>query len=125
MLEGLDCFRDHLVVTERDLGLPRLRIMRRDGTSIHVPFTEAVCEAYLGPNAEFDTTLLRYHYQSLVTPMSVFEYDTGTGTSTLLKRTEVLGGYDPVALRERALLGHRRRRGAGPGVAGVAEGPAP
>ncbi len=95
MIEGLDCFRDRLVVTERDLGLPRIRILDRSGASTHVPFTEAVCEAYLGPNAEFDTTLVRYHYQSLVTPTSVFDYDTATGESTLLKRTEVLGGYDP------------------------------
>ena len=95
MIEGLDCFRTHVVVTERDLGLPRLRIIAADGTSTHVPFAESVCEAYLGPNAEFDTALLRYHYQSLVTPTSVIEYDIQGGTSALLKRTEVLGGYDP------------------------------
>ena len=95
MIEALDCFRGHVVVTERDLGLPRIRIIGADGTSIHVPFAEAVCEAYLGPNAEFETRLLRYHYQSLVTPTSVIEYDVHAGTSTLLKRTEVLGGYDP------------------------------
>jgi oligopeptidase B len=95
MIEALDCFRSHVVVTERDLGLPKIRIIAGDGTSAHVPFAEAVCEAYLGPNAEFETSLLRYHYQSLVTPTSVIEYDTRTGDSKLLKRTEVLGGYDP------------------------------
>jgi len=95
MIEGVDCFRDRIVVTERDLGLPRLRLIDRAGASTHVPFPEAVCEAYLGPNREFETPLLRYHYQSLVTPMSVFDYDTTTGASALLKQTEVLGGYDP------------------------------
>ena len=95
MIEAFDTFRGHIVVTERDLGLPRLRIIGADGSSIHVPFAEAVCEAYLGPNAEFETSTLRYHYQSLVTPNSVIEYDVHAGTSTLLKRTEVLGGYDP------------------------------
>ena len=79
---------------------------------MHVPFTEKVCEAYLGPNAEFDTTLLRYHYQSLVTPMSVFEYDTRTGTSTLLKRTEVLGGYDPSLYASERVSGLPRAMGS-------------
>jgi oligopeptidase B len=45
-------------------------------------------------NREFKTTKLRYAYQSLVTPPSIFDYDVETETSTLLKRTEV-PGYDP------------------------------
>ncbi len=95
MVESADAFAGHIVLVERDEGLPRLRVMGRDGTDRYVPFPEAVCEAYLGPNAEFDAPALRYHYQSLVTPLSVFDYDFATGQSTLLKQTEVLGGYDP------------------------------
>ena len=30
-----------------------------------------------------------------VTPGSVYDYDLGTGESTLLKRREVRGGFDP------------------------------
>jgi oligopeptidase B len=37
---------------------------------------------------------LRYSYQSLVTPASVYEYDVATGVSTLLKQQEVPGGFD-------------------------------
>jgi oligopeptidase B len=46
-------------------------------------------------NPEYDTTLFRYNYQSLVTPSSVFDYDMSTHDTTLLKQQEVLGGYDP------------------------------
>ena len=35
------------------------------------------------------TTALRYRYQSLITPSSVFDYDMEKGSSTLMKRTEV------------------------------------
>src|SRR5205085_1719165 len=45
-------------------------------------------------NMEFDTDTVRYNYQSLVTPLSVFDYDMNTGRSTLKKQTEVLGGFD-------------------------------
>ncbi len=39
--------------------------------------------------------MFRYNYQSFVTPSSVYDYDMDSGKSTLLKQTEVLGGYDP------------------------------
>ena len=45
--------------------------------------------------AEFDTVRFRFRYQSMITPASVYDYDLTTHERTLLKRTEVLGGYDP------------------------------
>ena len=38
--------------------------------------------------------MLRYGYQSLVTPSSVFDYDMNTRQATLKKQTEVPGGFD-------------------------------
>ena len=49
----------------------------------------------LGSNPEFGTQLLRFTYSSLVTPDSVYDYEVRTRERTLLKRDEVLGGYDP------------------------------
>jgi oligopeptidase B len=48
-----------------------------------------------GGTPDYESTTYRYSYQSFLTPPSVFDYDTITATSTLLKRQEVLGGYDP------------------------------
>jgi oligopeptidase B len=45
-------------------------------------------------NREFNTNVVRYRYQSLVTPSSVFDYDMEKQQSTLLKETEVPGGFD-------------------------------
>ncbi|MBI2161173.1 MAG: S9 family peptidase, partial [Candidatus Rokubacteria bacterium] len=50
-------------------------------------------------NAEFVAPRYRFRYQSLITPPSVFDYDVTTRERTLLKRTEVLGGYDPARYR--------------------------
>jgi oligopeptidase B len=98
MLEGLDCFANHLVVTEREDGLVRLRILDLgSGTSHRVAFPEPVYTAAPGTNREYDTPSFRYGYQSFTTPPSVYEVDMNTRVSTLLKRTEVLGGYDPSA----------------------------
>jgi oligopeptidase B len=48
-----------------------------------------------GPNEEFSARAYRFHYESLTTPESVFDYDVRSGTRRLVKQTEVLGGYDP------------------------------
>ena len=96
MLEGVDLFKDHYVLFEREGGLPQLRITDlRTGASHRMAFPEPAYSAFPDANPEFDTTTFRYNYQSLVTPSSVFDYDMEKRTSTLLKQTEVLGGYDP------------------------------
>jgi oligopeptidase B len=96
MLEGMTCFANHYVLAEREGGLPQLRITDfRTGATHRIAFPEPVYTAGSSTNAEYETTTYRYAYQSMVTPSSIYDYDMETRTSTLLKRTEVLGGYDP------------------------------
>ncbi len=99
MLEGVDSFKGHIVLSERTDGLPRILVMTDSSESKPIPFPEAVCEAAVGANLTYDTGTLRYHFQSLVTPNSVFDYEVDTGKSVLRKQTEVLGGYDPSLYR--------------------------
>ena len=95
MLEGVDCFRDHLVLLEREGGLPRVSVTDlRTGATHRIGFPEAAYTAGPEANPEFDTRTFRYGYQSLVTPPSVFDYDMDTREATLLKEQPVLGGYD-------------------------------
>jgi oligopeptidase B len=82
----------------------RLRILDlRQGVWHRVAFPEPVYAAGLEANREFGTTTLRYAYQSFVTPPSVFDYEMNQRATTLLKRTEVLGGYDPERYRSERL----------------------
>jgi oligopeptidase B len=100
MLEDADVFARHVVVQEREAGLIRLRVLRlADGDSHHVNFPEPAYEVDEEANAEFDTDRYRFRYESFVTPSSVFDYDMQGRTLALLKRTEVLGGYDPTRYR--------------------------
>jgi oligopeptidase B len=94
-LEGIDLFKDHIVFSERENGLMQLRVHDfRTGKTQDIPFPEPVYSAFSNVNPEFNTRVFRYSYQSFVTPSSIFDYDMESGTSTLLKQTEVLGGYD-------------------------------
>ena len=91
-----DCFADHVVVWGRHNGLPAALIVNPDrGEATYLDFEESVYELGPGANYEFETNLLRYSYQSPVTPPSVIDHDVVSGSRTLLKQTPVLGGYDP------------------------------
>lgn len=97
-IDGLSFFRKHLVVSEREGGLNHLRVIDMSAKTSHRIATDEPDYAMaVGTNPEFETTTLRYGYQSMVTPSSVFEYDLVTRERTLLKRQDVLGGYDPSA----------------------------
>jgi oligopeptidase B len=95
MLQAAELFADYMVLVERQNGLPQFRITTLvNGESHYVKFPEPTYAASLAQNREFRATKLRYNYQSLVTPNSVFDYDMEKRGSELLKQTEVLGGYD-------------------------------
>ncbi|MBP1621699.1 MAG: protease, partial [Acidobacteria bacterium] len=93
-----DLFRDYLVVEERRAGLTQLRVVPFGGGAEHtIDFGEPTYSAGIGVNRESDTGVLRYTYSSLTTPNSVYDYDMATRTKKLMKRDEVLGGFDPAA----------------------------
>ncbi|HUF31920.1 MAG TPA: S9 family peptidase [Acidimicrobiales bacterium] len=95
-LSGIDVFADHLVLFERTEGIRRIRIRRlADGEEHLIDQPEEVSTAGGGANPEFDTTVLRYGYTSMVTPTTVHDYDMETRERAVKKRQPVLGGYDP------------------------------
>jgi oligopeptidase B len=93
LLEGVDIFKDYMVVSERANGLNKIHIKRWDNSKdYYLPFTSETYTAYPSQNPEFDTNILRFRYNSLTTPASVFDFNMDTQEKTLLKETEVLGG---------------------------------
>ncbi len=100
MLEDFELFSTFAVAAERYDGLEHLRVVHFDGQgpefgqSRPIAMPEPVYSVYTTGNREFETDTLRYAYQSLVTPASIFEYDLAAGTSSLLKQQEVPGGFD-------------------------------
>jgi oligopeptidase B len=97
-LDNLDAFRDHLVVWCRRQGVSGIEVLPRRGASHALEFDEPVRTVDPGRNLEYETSLLRYEYESLVCPKSVYDHDLESGRRTLRKQQEVLGGYDPCGL---------------------------
>jgi oligopeptidase B len=100
MIEGVDTFADFLVLAERHDGVRKLRVHDfRKGEAFtdsdaYVTFPEQTYEVRPQNNQEWNTAKLRYGYESPITPKSVYDYDVNRRTSTLLKQTEVPGGFD-------------------------------
>lgn len=111
LLEDFDLFSEFLVMEERKEGLVRIRIMSWQAlesrvethgslssncdTDFYIDFGEPTYTAYSLGNPDFDSHMLRYGYNSMTTPASLFEFDMKNKTSVLLKRQEVVGGYEP------------------------------
>jgi oligopeptidase B len=96
MLDSVEFFKDFYVVSERGNATPRLRVVAfKTNKAADIAVPEPVYSISFGANREYDTSKVRYNYQSFITPSSVYDYDVKTGRSELLKRQPVLGGYDP------------------------------
>jgi oligopeptidase B len=93
LLEGIEIFKDYLVVEERSNGLNKIQIRPWNaGESYYLPFESETYTAYTTTNVDFDTEILRFGYQSLTTPSSVMDFNMRTKEKKVLKEQEVLGG---------------------------------
>lgn len=90
-------FIDHLVVYERENGLPKVTVygLPPIGKPIEalqsghaVEFIDPVYSVN-GEDAEFSTSILRFSYSSLKTPASVYDYDMNHKISVLKKIEKV------------------------------------
>jgi oligopeptidase B len=96
LVQGIDLFSTFAVALEKSQALNRMRVYDfKSGKWNDISFTEPVYAVSPGGTPDYDSKTYRYSYQSLITPPSIFDYDTQTDTSKLLKQEEVLGGYDP------------------------------
>ncbi|GFQ03176.1 protease 2 [Phtheirospermum japonicum] len=101
-IQAMQLFSDHLVVYEREDGLPQITIyslppigepLDRFQGGRMVEFADPVYSA--DPSeSQFYSSILRFHYSSMKTPASVYDYDMNSGTLVLKKTDAVLGGFD-------------------------------
>ncbi len=91
LLEGIDIFKNYLVITEREKGLRQLRVKSwNNAVDYYLEFDDPAYVAWTTGNPEFDTETLRYGYTSLTTPKTIYDYNMKTKTRKLMKRDEVL-----------------------------------
>jgi len=94
LVEGVDEFKDFIVISERKNGLAQLRIRNVNGSEHYIEFEEPAYTASVGNNPEYNSKTLRYIYTSMTTPVSTFDYDMETKARKLMKQQVVVGGYN-------------------------------
>lgn len=95
LFEGVELFKNHMVLDERTNGLSQIRIINQaDGSEHYLDFGEPAYSSYIGKNVDYDTETLRFGYSSMTTPWSTFDYNMNSKEKTLMKEQPVLGDFD-------------------------------
>ena len=96
LIEGINFFKGKAVVSEVENGLEYIRIIDLEGNEkpYRMETPESLYTMGLSGNPEFETPTIRYAYQSMITPVSIYEFDFKTKKSKLLKQQEIPSGYD-------------------------------
>jgi len=95
MLDGIDTFKNHLVLQERKDGLKQIRISAADGMSDvkYVAFPEPAYYFELEDNPLYETNLLRFKYSSLITPVTIVDLHMDTGEWEV-KKVDAINNYN-------------------------------
>jgi oligopeptidase B len=94
LLASFSIFRDHLVLAERKQGLMNLRVInQKDKAEHYIKFDEPAYDAAININPDFNTNVLRFSYESMITPSSIYDYNMDTKEKELKKQQEILGGF--------------------------------
>ncbi len=104
LVAGTNVFQDYMVVSEKTNALARMRIYDfKKKAWKTIKFDDPVYLARGMGTPEFTSTQFRVSYQSPVTPPTVLDVDMGSGKRTVLKRQEIVGGYDASRYESRRL----------------------
>jgi oligopeptidase B len=91
-VEGLDVFKDYIVLSERNNGLTKINVLKKgEKAGTYISFPDPAYTVSVDDNAEYDTTKVRYTFLSMNRPYSVFDFDIQKNESKLLKEKEVPG----------------------------------
>ena len=95
-IDTFDVFKDFLVLQERENAYKKILIVdMKTYASKYLKFDEPAYDVNIDSVPEYNTLGLRFRYESLTTPNTLFEYDLKSGARKTLKVRSVLGDYDP------------------------------
>jgi oligopeptidase B len=108
-ITGFDVFQDWIAIHERKDGLEKIRVIHMpSGKEHYVTFPEPTYSFYSGENPNYDQNTYRITYASLITPQTVYDYHFDTRELEVMKRREVLGGYEPTEYNSERLYAEMR-----------------
>ncbi len=108
-IERIAVFQNHLVLQEKKNGLTSIRIINRTNKKqTYLDFEEETYSVCIDANPEYDTDILRFGYESLTIPRSVYDYNINNKSKVLKKRQQVLGDFDPQNYHSKRIFARAR-----------------
>ena len=96
MITGFLVLQDYLVRIEREEGLARIIVHHFASAQEHaIAFDDEAYDIDFDDVLEFDTSILRFSYSSMVRPEEIYDYDLNTRARVLRKRQKIPSGHDP------------------------------
>lgn len=92
---SLSAVKDYLLRLERVNALPQLIVRAIDGSEHAIEMDEEAYDVDFVGGLEWDTSIIRYIYQSPSTPRQTYDYDLSSRRRTLRKTQEIPSGHDP------------------------------
>ena len=91
LIEGIDIFKNYLVISERANGLNRINVRKWDDSeSYYLDFKSETFSSYTTTNVDFDTNILRYGFNSLTQPPSIIDFNMSSKKKIIRKQQQVL-----------------------------------
>jgi oligopeptidase B len=104
-VEGMNLTKNYMVVSERENGLTRLKVVNRaTGTANFIQQNDETYTLYSGTNEEYESLDYLYGYTSLTTPSTTYKLNLKTQQKEIVKQQEIPGGYDLSSLESKRLF---------------------
>ena len=95
LIYDMQALKNKLAIEQRSNGIRHIKLYDyKNKSSKKIKADEESFTMYLDYNPDQNSDVIRYSYVSMTTPFTVYDYDMNTAEKTLLKRDEVVGGYD-------------------------------
>ena len=104
-LEDFEVFEKWIALEVRVHGLTQILLMDRKTKKIQfIPLGKKPAHfTELGDNGWYGADRVRFEYESLTAPHSVYDYNPSTGKKILLKRQNIVGKFSPSAYQSLSL----------------------
>ncbi len=95
LISDFEIFNNYLVVKEFKNALPFIKILDFvNDKKYTIDIKEPAYTLWISTNPEGDSDILRYGYESMTTPSSIYDFNMVTEEKKLMKEEEVLGDFD-------------------------------
>ncbi len=95
LISDFEIFNNYLVVKEFKNALPFIKILDFvNDKKYTIDIKEPAYTLWISTNPEGDSDILRYGYESMTTPSSIYDFNMVTKEKKLMKEEEVLGDFD-------------------------------